>query len=124
MSQVRTVLFELTSLLKASGHSGSLDHLLEQLGQCHDDRVAELAAKGAKIVACTQGRYDVLYVPMGWVACERAQAGMITMGARKSFMIDGDASKEAFKAVIELYAQCTPPRPAQRLEAVTAKMSC
>jgi hypothetical protein len=120
--QVRVVLFELTSLLDASGHTGDLDQLFSYLTNCDDAKVASLTQKGAVTMCFMQGRYDVIHVPMGWVAVECAHTGMIIMGIRKSIMVDNKSAKASFQAVKKLYETSKPPKPTVRLDAVLAKM--
>lgn len=109
-------------MLAASGHTGDLDQLFSYLTNCDDEKVASLTQKGAVAMCLTQGRYDVIYVPMGWVAVECAHSGMIIMGIRKSFMVANTAAKASFQAVKKLYETSKPAKPTVRLDAVLARM--
>ena len=45
---------------------------------------------------------DVLFMPAGWVVCERSSASVLVYGVRKSYLLPGEDSKNNFSEACEL----------------------
>ena len=94
------VLFDLKHLVPAIKTERAVDalipeQLIDSVAKFDDAALERMAAGGCVAQSCTVGPYSVLYVPAGFLVCEKVTKGVLVYGARKSLFIR-DASQASF----------------------------
>ncbi len=125
MGSVRVLCIELLSLLQAAQKAAAgekqaaeeqageqkpdettLDSVFDSVEGITQERLAELAKDGVKLLQHTLQKNELLYAPMGWITVEQLPGDVkLCYGVRKSFMLKGEASTEAYKKCITLFAR-------------------
>ena len=76
MGEVRLILFKFSTLVAAI-HTGKLsyDELKSLIANANEATIQQWIAQGASIQAVVQRPYDVVSIPIGWVAAEHSHKG-------------------------------------------------
>ena len=108
VGEVRHLLLEWQSFAKAlraslgdGSDSLSPEDLFEKFKEYDENKITELAKRGATMFQCILKKHDILFVPTGWVTVEVASDCTLIYGFRKSVFLKGSAEAyaEAVKVV-------------------------
>lgn len=82
------------------------------LAMSSPDQAKQAEGHYAKLDANT-----VLYLPQGWLTCERSVDGALIYGCRKSFILNTPLAAQAYKNTIALLSRSN--RNVERMEAIS-----
>ena len=109
MDDVRFVMFKISTLLDAIKQTSpdikdiTYDGLRDLILKAAPADISAWIANGAEIQFTTQGPYEVIYCPAGWLVAEHAFRGTLIYGCRKSVVYSSDTSASQYEALINLY---------------------
>lgn len=120
-------MFETRSLVQALSklkpeETFDMDSLLVAAASFDADFLQQLAGSGCKMFGCQQKRFEVVYIPLGWLSVEVCVGGVVVMGIRKGYMTKSAKSKQNLACVLELQGRCNPAKDTSRLSAIMSKM--
>ena len=116
--EVTFICFPLRGLADALG-AATLEEVSRDLLMVSEAKLEPLLKKiPGYITTCKPD--DVLFIPMGWMLCEKVSAGTLIYGCRKSYVVKTAANKDNYTAMIELMR--SDKRDVSRMENVLALM--
>jgi hypothetical protein len=106
MGKLRTVAFEVASLLKAVADlnvtATKLDDIAKYILNLDAAGLVALRDKGCSIHYVVQGSYETLYVPAGWMVADLPE-GTLVHGVRKTFALASQCQTNSFNALIRVF---------------------
>ena len=116
--QVQVVAFPFKGLAAAL-KVNALDELGPSLLRLTATTIEEITKEVPGWTVTTQPE-DVLYLPMGWMVCEKVVSGTLIYGVRKSYIVNTLRNKENYAANVDLLRK--EGRDVQRYQEVMALM--
>ena len=113
LGEIQVVAFELQDLLKPCGDSATCDSISEFALAMNEASPHWSSVKGYRTVLQAG---DCLYVPQGWLLCERCVSTALIYGVRKSFMVRTGRARANLEKAVEILKRSN--RDPAKLQAV------
>ena len=121
MGGISVIVFSMTKVLAAmagAGDTADLDAVSKFA--LNLSPMQEAAIKACDGYFCQLAAGDVIYVPQGWICCERATSGALLYGVRKSFMVATQEGAANYNASVSVLRRSK--RDVTKMEAIAALM--
>ncbi len=106
--QVRYLLFETASLVEnvTKEEAGTtMEGLRDFIVKCDVGRLEKLGQDGVKMWSVLQPSKTVMYVPTGFLLCEKVVKGLLVYGARQSWLLHSEDAVKNYAAITKLHTE-------------------
>ena len=118
MGSLQVILVDPHLVQAAMPPNTGLETAIKTITDLTIEGIEKLQKEGVKFFKTTLAASEVLWMPVGWICCTRADQGSLTYGVRKSYYMIGKSSKKSLEAIASM--QKADSKNVTRLEEIIA----